>query len=237
MSNSDNTNELAECETDLETNASSDLTQGSIPAHFRRMAVPLAVGMVFSTLYNVVDTFYAGLISTQAQAGLAIASQVFYLLIGVGFGLSTALGALVGNALGEKKHPAALDFTRQGMSFALIISLSLTLLGLIFASDLVGLISEPGEYREAAKGYLHYVLIGTAFFLLAYASNGVLQACGDTKSMQRAQIVAFFINLALNPLFIFGVPGLWSGIGFNGLTLSTLVAQAYVMMYMLWRLD
>jgi Na+-driven multidrug efflux pump len=46
-----------------------DLTKGSLARHFLRLAVPAAIGMVFSTLYNVVDVFFAGLISTDAQAG------------------------------------------------------------------------------------------------------------------------------------------------------------------------
>ena len=48
-----------------------DLTTGAIPGHFRTVAVPAILGMVFSTLYNVVDVWFAGLISTQSQAGLA----------------------------------------------------------------------------------------------------------------------------------------------------------------------
>ena len=55
-----------------------DLTTGSLAGHFRRLAVPAAIGMVFSTLYNVVDVFFAGLISTDAQAGLAISFQAFF---------------------------------------------------------------------------------------------------------------------------------------------------------------
>ena len=39
-----------------------DLTEGSLALHFRRLAVPAAIGMVFTTLYNVVDVFFAGLI-------------------------------------------------------------------------------------------------------------------------------------------------------------------------------
>ena len=77
-----------------------DLTTGSLPLHFRRLAVPAAIGMVFTTLYNVVDVFFAGLIGTAAQAGLAISFQAFFLFITFGFGLSAAMTALAGNAIG-----------------------------------------------------------------------------------------------------------------------------------------
>ena len=80
-----------------------DLSKGSIPGHFRRMAVPTAIGMVFTTLYNVVDMYFAGLISTDALAGLAISFQVFFILISIGFGVNSAMGALVGNAIGARR--------------------------------------------------------------------------------------------------------------------------------------
>lgn len=51
---------------------SRDLVTGSIGSHFRTLAVPAAIGMLFNTLYNIVDIFFAGLLSTDAQAGLAI---------------------------------------------------------------------------------------------------------------------------------------------------------------------
>jgi putative MATE family efflux protein len=213
--------------------ARRDLTTGSIPGHFRAMAVPTAIGMVFTTLYNVVDVYYAGMLSTEAQAGLAISFQVFFVLIAVGFGLSSALGALVGNALGAKSADETL-IASQGLGFAVIVSVLGMVLGLMFAPALIALISEPGAYREAANRYLGLLIFAAPAFLIAYAANGILTAQGDTKSMQYANIAAFFANLVLNPLFIFGL-GAWEGIGFNGIALSTLVSQAGVMVFILWR--
>jgi putative MATE family efflux protein len=213
--------------------ARRDLTQGSIPSHFRAMAIPTAVGMVFTTLYNVVDVYYAGMLSTDAQAGLAISFSVFFVLIAIGFGLSTGISALVGNALGEKSTEASVVAT-QGLSFALIAAVAAILLGLTFAPDLIAVVSEPGAYRDAANKYLEVLIFAAPAFLIAFAANGILTAQGDTKSMQYANIAAFFANLALNPLFIFGL-GPWDGIGFNGIALSTLVSQTGVMAFILWR--
>ena len=88
-----------------------DLTTGPIRGHFRRLAIPAAVGMLFSTLYNVVDTFYAGYFGTQAQAGLTIGYQAFFVLVAVGFGIGSAMSALVGNAKGRKDVADAADKT------------------------------------------------------------------------------------------------------------------------------
>ena len=71
-----------------------DLTKGQISHHFRTLAVPAAFGMLFATLYNVVDVFFAGMLGTYAQAGLAIGYQAFFIMMAVGFGLGSALSAL-----------------------------------------------------------------------------------------------------------------------------------------------
>lgn len=213
--------------------ARRDLTTGSIPRHFRALAIPTAIGMVFTTLYNVVDVYYAGMLSTDAQAGLAISFQVFFVLIAIGFGLSTAMGALVGNALGEKSDRESV-ISSQGLSFALIVAVIGVILGWFCSPYLIALISEPGGYRDAANQYLNLLIFAAPAFLIAYGANGILTAQGDTKSMQYANIGAFFANVALNPLFIFGL-GPWEGMGFNGIALSTLVSQSGVMAFILWR--
>lgn len=210
-----------------------DLTVGPISKHFRTLAIPMAIGMVFTTLYNVVDTFYAGMLSTEAQAGLAISFQVFFLVVAFGFGLNSALSALVGKALGEKRAGQAKRIACQGISYSVIASVALAILGVFVGPKLISMISAPGEYRDAGTAYFYLLLLGTPGFLIAFGANGILGAQGDMKSMQRAQMAAFFANLILNPLLIFGVPGVWEGIGFNGIAASTVISQTGVMLYIL----
>ena len=81
-----------------------DLTQGNIRKQLISMAVPAGIGMLFYTLYNVVDTFYAGLISTEALAGLAISFPVYFILLAFAVGFGQGATALVSNLLGAKKE-------------------------------------------------------------------------------------------------------------------------------------
>ena len=135
-----------------------DLTVGPLLGHFRNLAVPAAIGMVFSTLYNVVDVFYAGMLSTEAQAGLAISFQVFFVLLALGFGLGSAMGALVGNAMGAKDDVHARALAAQGISFGIIITIALFLFGLWFSPVGLAWVSEPGAYRDAGQSYLGILL-------------------------------------------------------------------------------
>lgn len=210
-----------------------DLTKGPIREHFRALAIPGALGMLFNTLYNIVDMFFAGLLSTSAQAGLALGFQAFYIAMSVGIGLGAAMGALVGNALGAGERPRARRLAAQGMSFAAIAAFVLFVAGYWYGPAVITLVSEPGEYRDA--GIRYYLLLSLALpgFLIAFACNGILQAHGDSVSMQRALMVAFFANIGLNPLMIYGIPGVVPGLGFDGLAASTVVSQTGVMTYMI----
>ena len=59
------------------------------------ITIPIAIGMVFSTLYNLVDTFYAGFLSTQSQAGLAISFPIFFVFVAFSSLLEACLQLLV----------------------------------------------------------------------------------------------------------------------------------------------
>ena len=213
-----------------------DLTTGSMASHFRALAIPAAFGMLFATLYNVVDVYWAGRLSTDAQAGLAIGFQAFFILMAVGFGLSSALSALVSNAKGSKDAEQTQTFMAQGLTYGVIATVVLMIIGWFLGPMLITLVSEPGSYRDAALGYFHWLIFALPGFFLAYGGNGILQAHGDSRSMQRALTVAFFVNIGLNPLLMFGIDGVWGGMGFNGIAVATIFSQTAVMVFIISRI-
>jgi len=149
--------------------------------------------------------------------------------------LTFAMSALVGNALGEGDEAGAHRIATQGISFGIVASLVVMVLGYLFAPGMLSIISEPGGYRDAGTSYLNVLMLAAVSFILTFGANGILVARGDTRSLQWGQIAAFFANLVLNPLFIFGIPGLVDGFGFNGIAISTLVSQTGVLIWILYR--
>ena len=208
-----------------------NLSTGSLAEHFLHLAVPAGIGMLFTTLYNVIDVFFAGLIGTDAQAGLAISFQAFFILITFGFGLSAAMTALVGNAIGARDDSAACQIAVRGIGFGLLISALLIVVAVWLGPLLIKLVSTEGAYREAGTRYFMVLLVSIPSFVMSFGINGLLQSQGDTVSMQRAQIGAFFANIGLNPLLVFGLPGVWGGMGFDGIAVATVISQTGVMIY------
>ena len=215
----------------MKTGHVKDLTSGPILNHLHSLAIPAALGMLFHTLYNVTDVYFASLLSTDSQAGLSLGYLVYFFVAAFGFGLNAGMAGLMGHAIGNNdKNTSSLAF--NGIIFAIFLSLLLILFGWLVGFRMLELVSEPGIYRDLGLRYYFWLLMSLPAFLISYTCNGILQAQGNTIAMQRALVLAFFLNLALNPLLIFGIPGFWRGIGFDGIAVSTVTSNFFVMFFM-----
>jgi putative MATE family efflux protein len=208
------------------------LITDDIPSLIKQLAIPASTGMFFNTMYNVVDTFYAGLISTQAIAALSLSFMIFFLIIGTGYGFSSAITALNGNAFGKRRDKLSVIYAHKGLIFVPLIGLLISLFGFVFAEDLFMLLGATQGYLQDALDYIYTILFGVVFFMGNFALNAILIATGDTKSYRNTLIFGFFANIALNPLFIYGflfVPAM----GIKGIALATVLIQCLNMFYLL----
>ena len=108
-----------------------DLTSGPIPLLIRNIAIPASVGLFFHTMFNVVDTFFAGQVSTQALAALSLSFPAFFLIIALGSGFSVGATALIGNALGADDAEEAALLSRQCLLVGLAAGAGLSGIGIL----------------------------------------------------------------------------------------------------------
>ena len=205
-----------------------NLSTGSLAEHFLHLAVPAGIGMLFTTLYNVIDMFFAGLIGTDEQAGLAISFQAFFILITFGFGLSAAMTALVGNAIGARDDYAASQIAVRGIGSGLLISALLIVVAVWLGPLLIKLVSTEGAYREAGTRYFMILVVAIPSFVMSFGINGLLQPARLVWCRCSAPIGAFFANIVLNPLLVFDFRCL-GGMGFDGIAVATVISQTGVM--------
>ncbi len=203
-----------------------------IPELIRKIAIPAGTGMFFHTLFNVVDTWYAGLISTQALAALAVSFPVFFIIVALIIGIGHGASALIANAIGNKAPGHACRLWGQALILALAAGGLVALYGLFAAEPLFRLAGTEGETLALAQTYLLPLLLFAFIFLLNAACSGLLSAQGDTHSFRNATVAGCFLNVLLNPLFMFGI-GPVPGLGVLGIALSTIAIQFLQFVY-LW---
>jgi len=212
--------------------STKDLTTGSIPLHVRDLALPASVGLFFQTMYNVVDTFYAGKVSEVALAAVGLSFPVFLLVIAASSGLSRGSAGLISNAIGAKLEDDRRRYTLQSLSLAACLSLLLTVIGLNIASPIFVILGAEGEYLQKANAYITPIFLGSAFFIIGGVCNAILTSSGDTKTYGSVLVVAFFLNLIFDPWFMYGGYGL-PELGVAGIAWATVLIQFFGMIYLL----
>ncbi len=210
---------------------SRDMTGGDIPALIRSLAIPASIGFFFQTMYNVVDTYWAGVLSTDAQAALALSFPVFFIILAIGSGIATASTVLISHSLGAKKGEDAGHYAAQGLSFAVAASILLTIIGLFASPFLFTLLGAGSTYLESSLSYMGVILLGTVFFMASFTLNSFLSSQGDTKSFRNALIAGFFLNVAFDPLLMLGF-GPVPAMGVAGLAWATVLIQLLTVIYM-----
>lgn len=214
----------------------SDLISAPIPHLVRRLAIPAGTGFFFNTMFNVVDTWYGGQLSTTALAAMSLSFPVFFLILAVGSGVSSGATTLIGNALGRKDSDEARRYLSQSLSFALLHALILTVIGLALAPRIFTLMGAKGEYLAHALSYMNVIFAGSSFFLLNFVMNAILNAHGNTMAYRNFLIGGFFLNLILDPWFMYGGAGL-PPLGLAGIALATVLIQCAGVLYLFSQLS
>ncbi len=201
--------------------AGQDLTTGSIYKHLIALSVPAAMGMIFNTLYNLTDFWFAGLLSDKALAGVSIAGSVFFLIVAIGAGMQGGTTAIVASEVGKKQFDRVTNWVNQAVGIALVIGAICMFGGFLIAQKLIIFLGAEPDVAPIAWQYVSIVLVGNFSFVLMAVAAGALMALGDTKSNRNALAAGFFVNLALNPLLTFTF-----GLGVTGLALATVIIKA-----------
>ena len=202
-----------------------NLLEDSIPKLVKKIALPASVGTLFQTLYNIVDTFFAGKISAEALSALTKSFPIYFIIIATSIGVTVAGTSLIANSIGEKDKNKILFYFTNTLYYGLIISIVITLIGLFFAKKVFFLMGSSNEVINLGTQYTNTIFAFSVLFILVVSFNSLLHAEGNTKTYRNALILSFFLNIILNPILIFGflfIPAL----GVKGIAIATIISQS-----------
>ena len=203
-----------------------DLLKDNIPKLVRKLAVPAMVGTLFQTLYNVVDTYFAGKISPEALSALSKSFPIYFIIIATSIGVTVAGTSLIGNSIGEKNNKKTLNYFSHIIYYGIIISIFITFLGLYFSKKVFFLMGSTEEVVSLGLEYTDIIYSGSVLFILVVSLNSLLHAEGDTKTYRNVLVLSFLLNIILNPILIFGflfIPAF----GVKGIGIATIISQFF----------
>jgi putative MATE family efflux protein len=211
-----------------------DLLKDNIPKLVRKLAVPAMVGTLFQTLYNVVDTFFAGKISPEALSALSKSFPIYFIIIATSIGVTVAGTSLIGNSIGEKDNKKTLNYFSHIIYYGILISIFITFLGLYFSEPVFFLMGSTEEVASLGLEYTNIIYLGSFLFILVVSLNSLLHAEGDTKTYRNVLVLSFLLNIILNPILIFGflfIPAF----GVKGIGIATIISQLVSFMVILFK--
>jgi len=195
------------------------------------LAIPIMFGMGIQTLYNLVDMIFIGTLGGQSITGIAFNMPLFFLVLGLTMGLGTGVTASIARFIGQNNKKEADNSAEHAIFMAVVISLFLSSLGLLFGERILSLFGAEGEILSIGWEYLHVMCVGMPFMIFSGFFRSILAGEGDMKLPMMVAGLGTVLNIILDPIFIFDLEnygGLGFGLGVAGAAMATVISQVIV---------
>ena len=209
--------------------SSKQLGEENIGKLLMKFSIPAIIGMLVNGLYNVVDRVFIGRgIGKLALSGvtvtfpIAIMIMAFAMLVGIGS------AALISIKLGQQKKEEAEHILGNAFTLLIILSIVVTILGLIFLEPLLLKIGASKDILPYAKEYITIILIGGIFQSVGFGLNNTIRSEGNPRVAMVTMLIGGILNTILDPIFIFVFH-----MGTKGAAIATILSQAVSMIWVL----
>lgn len=199
------------------------------------LAVPMVLEMSMQSLFSVADVYFVGKLGSAAVAVVGVTDQFLTLVFAVAIGLSMGTTAMVARRVGEGDDEGASKATGQAILLGIGLSIPVAVVGVWMARDLLVWMGVEGPAASDGASFTAIILGGNVTVMLLFLINAAFRGAGDPALAMRALWIANALNIALDPMLIFG----WGPIpamGLAGAAIATTLARGVGVIYQLWKL-
>ncbi|HRX42636.1 MAG TPA: MATE family efflux transporter [Clostridia bacterium] len=205
-------------------NNNRDLTQGSLGRQLVRMTGPMIFGILGITIFNLVDTFFVGLLGTRELAALSFTFPIVLTFHSLTMGVSTGVTAMISRAAGRNEPEKLKAQVFDSIIIAIIMTILFIGIGFVIMKPVLILMKAEEDLLPIILTYLYIWLPGLIFVIFPMVGNGIIRALGDTKTPGVVMMIAALVNAVLDPMFIFGI-GPFPELGVAGAALATVIGR------------
>ena len=186
-------------------------------------SIPAIIGMLVNTLYNIIDRIFIGHIEgigSLAMAGVGVTMPLMFIILAFGMLIGIGTATRISIKLGQHDKEGAEKHLGNAFTLIIIISIFLTIFGLIFANPLLKMFGASENIIGYGEQFIQVIFIGCIFNLISFSLNHSIRSDGSPKIAMASMLISAIINIILDPIFIFGL-----NLGVRGGALGTVVAQ------------
>ncbi len=205
--------------------SSTTLLHGPIHKALLSLAIPIVLGQILQSAYQLTDAFWVGRLGAAEVAAVSVSTPVTFLVIALGAGLAMAGATLSAQYMGAGNKEQVNLVAAQTLIMVLFISVVLGLSGYLLSPYFLTLLNVESEVYENALSFMHVSFIGVIFVFIFAMFQSLMRGIGEVKVPLFIVLGTVLLNLVLDPLFIFGISN-FDGLGVTGAALATLVTQA-----------
>lgn len=197
-----------------------------------RLATPIAAGMIFQTMYYLVDLYFVARLGGTAIAGVSAAGNVQFIIMALTQVLGVGTMVLISHASGRKDREDANLIYNQSLLMAAVCGAFTLFAGFGLAPWYLGTISADAATLSAGLTYLRWFTPGMALQFALISMGAALRGTGIAKPTMVVQVLTVVLNMILAPILIAGIgTGRPMGVAGAGLASSIAVVVGVVLMF------
>ena len=212
-----------------------DYTTGPVGRSILLLAIPMVLEMSMESIFAVVDIFFVSRLGADAVAAVGLTESLLMPVYALAMGLAIGATALVARRIGERDAEGAARAAVQSLLLALLVSVVLGALGVVFAPRLLVLMGASPGVIEIGATFARIMLGGEAAIIILFVVNAIFRGAGDAAIAMRVLWMANALNMALAPCLIFGL-GPFPALGVTGAAVATTFGRSAGAAYAIWRL-
>ena len=180
-----------------------DMCSGPILGKMLMFALPLMLSSVLQLLFNAADVVVVGKFAgDNSLAAVGSTGSLVNLLVNLFVGLSVGANVMAARHFGAKQHEELSKTVHTAITVAAVSGVILTFIGVIFADNILRLMSTPEPVLPLAALYLRIYFGGMIANMLYNFGSAILRAVGDTKRPMYFLTFAGVVNIVLNLIFV-----------------------------------
>lgn len=210
-------------------NKNVELMTGKPETAVRKLAIPIMISMIITTLYNIIDGVWVAGLGQDAIAGIGFVMPIFLILNGASVGLGNGATSSISRFVGAKDKNNANKSAEHSILIFIIASVILTITLLVVQEPLLKLYGASGQSLVEGIKYGTPLFLGLFGFMLSNGATGILRGEGDMKRAMYAMIFGVILNAIFDPVFIYVFA--WGSAGAALATVFSSILTAALILY------